>query len=207
MARGVAIPIIDIGNDDTSSYTWGTSYTLGYSFSIALGSSVTFNALGVFDTISATRDPLSAVHVNVAGLSFSHEVGLWNSSGTLLASATVNLGDPTTASANTFGQWVYKTVAPQTLLAGGYTIGALYLANSDPVMVTQSAVIGLAGVTYIVGNYANGPSLTFPTGQYLSNEKQYFGPTLLSVPDGGATLMLLGTGLASLAALRRKFAA
>ncbi len=202
-AKAGTIVLVDIADDLTNSYTWNTPYTLGYSFTVE--SSLTFNALAVFDVVSATPSPLSTVHVNASGLNASHEVGVWNAAGTLLASATVDNTDPFTASNNTYGNWVYQTLAaPVTLTGGTYWIGALYLANSDPVMVRQSSVITAPGVTYLNGNYANGNALTKPTGTYPANDEQYFGPTMLSVPDGGMTLSLLGGALAGLAVLRRR---
>jgi hypothetical protein len=137
-------------------------------------------------------------------LLFSHEVGLWDSAGNLLVSAVVDNSDPTTSSANTYGRWVYQTVPAMTLSAGRYTIGALYLAGSDPVMIQQTAINSL-GVTYVAGQYANGATLTRPTGTYPLHEQQYFGPTLLQVPDSGLTAGLLGLALVGLDGFRRRF--
>src|SRR5262245_3244578 len=109
-ARASAIPLVDIANDPTYSWTWAEDLTLGYSFSVA--SSTTFNALGVFNVISASP---ATSHTNTAALNASHQVGVWNSSGTLIATATVDPTDPTTTSQNTYGQWVYQTIAPITL--------------------------------------------------------------------------------------------
>lgn len=206
MPRANATAIIDITDTALYSYTWTTHYTLGYSFTVG-NTPLTFNALGVFDVISATPSPLSAGHANAAGLSSSHEVGVWDSVGNLIASATVNPGDPTIASANSYGNWVYQTITPTTLTAGTYTIGALFLAGSDPVMILQTAINNAAGVAYVQGYYAGGNVLTLPTGTYPRNEQQYFGPTLLSVPDGGMTLALLGFALVGLDGVRRRIKA
>jgi VPDSG-CTERM motif len=193
-------PVVDISNDPMYSWTWGQDLTLGYSFSV--DGSLTFNALAVFDVISAT--PGSAGHTNAPGLTQDHRVGVWDASGNLLASTTVVPGDPTTSSANTYGTWVYKVLAsPVTLQSGTYTIGAFYAGASDPVMVQQSTLT-VSGVTYINGRYLYSSTFACPTGTYSPNEQQYFGPTMLSVPDGGTTLILLGSALAGLTMARRR---
>lgn len=199
-----AIPIVDISNDADYSWTWAEDLTLGYEFTVT--STLTFNALAVFDVISA--NPATG-HVNVAGLNESHQVAVWDALGNIVVSATVDPSDPTASSANTYGEWVYQTVAPTTLLAGNYTIGAYYegsLANSDPVMVQQTALDG-NGAVYIGGRYLYSSTFDRPTFNYPPNEEQYFGPTMLSVPDGGMALTLLGGAMLGLAALRRKFTA
>jgi hypothetical protein len=209
-----AVPVIDIGSDASSSYTWSTDWTLGYRFSVA-NTPFTFNALGIFDVVSATPDQTgSTPHVNGLGLNSSHEVGVWDSSGILVASATVATSDPTTASASSYGQWVYHTLGSSvTLNPGRYTIGALFLANSDPVMMFQSSVINnlSPNVAYGEDMYSAGSTLAEPTANYLPGEAAYFGPTLLQVsdnnggrvPDCGATSVLLGMGLLSLGVFRR----
>ena len=205
-----AYPIIDISNDPAYSWTWAEDLTLGYAFTIPVGSSVTFNALAVFDVISATPSPTSnTVHTNAAGLLSSHQVGVWDSLGNLLVSTTVNPADPTAPSANTYGNWVYHGITPTTLTAGSYTIGAYYpgsIANHDPVMVQQTVIQNAAAV-YVDGRYVYSSTFQQPTGTYPPNEQQYFGPTMLSVavPDGGLTLTLLGGAMMGLVALRRKF--
>jgi hypothetical protein len=193
-------PVVDISDRATFSWTWAEDLTLGYSFRV--DGSLTFNALAVFDVISAT--PGSAGHTNAVGLTQDHQVGVWDASGTLLASTIVVPGGPTTPSVNTYGTWVYKVLdAPVTLPGGTYTIGAFYDGVSDPVMVQQSALT-VSGVTYLNGNFLYDSAFGRPTGTYSPNEQQYFGPTMLSVPDGGTTLILLGSALAGLAMARRR---
>lgn len=199
-----AAPIIDIDNDANYSWTWPSDLTLGYQFQV--GDPLTFNALAVFDVVSAIRGSASTPHANTPGLNASHQVGVWDSQGNLLVSAIVDPSDPTAASANTYGQWVYQEIAPTTLTAGLYTIGAFYAANSDPVMVQQTA-IDLNGAAYVQGRYVYSSTFQRPTGAYSPNEEQYFGPTLMSVPDGGLTISLLGFAMFGLDALRRRIRA
>jgi hypothetical protein len=202
-ASAAAIPLIDITDDATYSWTWAEDLTLGYEFTLT--SSVTVHALAVFDVVSAVP---ATGHTNVDGLASSHEVGVWDSLGNLVLSATVDPGDPTAPSANSYGQWVYQSITPTTLLAGTYTIGAYYdggLATSDPVMVQQTAFSNGPAV-YVGGRYIYDSAFQQPLYNYPPNEEQYFGPTLF-VPDGGMTLTLLGGSMIGLAALRRRFKA
>lgn len=200
--HAATIPIIDINNDADYSWTWAEDLTLGYEFTVT--STLTFNALAVFDVVSA--NPATA-HTNAAGLNSSHQVAVWDSLGNIVASATVDPGDPTAASTNTYGVWVYQTIAPTTLLAGNYTVGAFYggsIANSDPVMVQQTSVSN-GNAVYIGGRYIYDSTFQQPIYNYPPNEEQYFGPTLMAVPDGGMTLTLLGAAMVGLGALRRRF--
>ncbi len=202
-----SIAIIDITNDPEYSWTWNEDLNLGYSFIVPAGETVTFNALAVFDVISATPGTgggslNSTSHVNALGLNSSHQVGVWGPLD-LLVSTTVDPGDPTAASANTFGQWVYSLVPTTTLTAGTYTIGAFFAGNSDPVMLQQTAFSNGAAV-YSQGQYLYDSTFGRPNSNFAPNEQQYFGPTLMAVPDGGATLVLLGGAMMGLAALRRR---
>ena len=205
-ARGSSIVVVDISNDPDVSWTWAEDLNLGYSFKVT--GSLTFNALAVFDVVSANVGAGTS-HINADGLNASHQVGVWDADGNLLVSAIVDPTDPTLASQNTYGKWVYQTIAPTTLTAGTYIVGAFFKGNSDPVMVQQTAVNNVAGVTYDLGRYYYFGSFArpSPTDNWPPNEQQYFGATLLSVPDGGTTLSLLGGALVGLAMIRRRFRA
>ncbi len=101
-----AAPLYSITNA-TGLNLGNPPFTLGSSFTVNTAMQLT--ALGFFDDGSN-------------GLAESHQLGLWNSSGTLLATATVNAGvvDPLN------GQFRYASIVPVTLLAGqSYTIGAV----------------------------------------------------------------------------------
>mgnify|MGYP001501892050 CR=1 FL=1 len=202
--RAAAGPIVDIQDDQFYSYLWSISYTLGFKFSVE--DTITFNALAVFDVQSAA--PMEGGS-NAPGLNASHEVGVWDSSGVLKATATVMPGGPTMRSANSYGIWVYQPLAaPVTLTSGDYTIGAFYAANADPVMVQQTA-LPIAGVTYLGGRFADG-SFQMPPNPYPHNRDQYFGPTMLwvppssTVPEPASTGLLLAAGLTFLGAGARR---
>ena len=88
---------------DNSSFTWygnssgcGSGCNLGYQFT--LDSTTTFDGLGLYDADSD-------------GLNDSHEVGVWDLGGNLLASTTVGPGTSSAeASASGAGSFVYETM-------------------------------------------------------------------------------------------------
>ncbi len=179
-----------LGFDQTTGSTLNNPpFTLGWDFRTT--GSLQVDALGFFD------DSLN-------GLADSHEVGLWNSSGTLLASATVAAGtvDPLTA------QFRYVNIAPVTLAAGQtYYIGALFLDGNDNVVFpgTGGTVTTNPLIVYGQSTYADSSStLTDPTIEFGQNG--FFGPNFLlsAVPEPASwALMILGFGMIGAAVRRR----
>jgi hypothetical protein len=83
----------------------GTNMTVGYTFTANTNLSV--SAIGFWE--SNTSVPLGE----------AHQVGLWTSTGTLLASGTVQVNSPVT------GNWRYASITPVTLTAGQqYVVGS-----------------------------------------------------------------------------------
>src|SRR5947209_9809082 len=76
----------------------GTDQTIGFTFTPTVN--IVVSALGVWDA----NAPVAFTQ--------THQVGLWDSSGTLLASTTVLTTSPLT------GAWRYVAITPVTLLAG-----------------------------------------------------------------------------------------
>ena len=84
----------------------------------------------------------------------SHQVGLWDGSGALLASTTIS-GSGTTSDPSTGlgGRWLENPIAPLTLTTGQtYTLGAFFAqGSSDAPVLIASTVTTIPGVTYVGG--------------------------------------------------------
>ena len=170
--------------------------TIGWSFSLAGSQTLTY--LGLYNT----------------DLNQPTTVGLWNSSGTLLSSATFDVSNPLVDQddiANSGFLWLQ--VSSLNLGAGQYTIGAF--APADPNLgsrfgvygVTASNVSGLNIVKSSLVSFAS--SIDKPTndfsGVYASG---FFGPNLrfadsapIPVP---AAFWLLGSGLVGLFGISKR---
>ena len=110
---GFCLPVMSQADTmalQTGGFTWSyySDTTIGWQFD--LSSPVKVTALGFLDRDGNMVD--------------SHPVGIWDAIGTLLASATVQAGDPKTDG------FLFRTIAPVVLPAGsGYVAGALPTIN------------------------------------------------------------------------------
>jgi hypothetical protein len=158
--------------------------TNGYSFSTSR--TFTLAGLGVFDA-------------NFDGLVDSHQVGLWDSLGTLISSTTVASG---TGATFTDG-FRWNATGPITLAAGSYRVGALFLTGNDPMFFgvpgSTLALISNPGLTYNGGAFANSSTLANPSLSAGTNGAYIGGGVMLQVPDvpepGTWTMMMFGFGL------------
>lgn len=119
------------GGTSTGNNSFGWQFTLS--------TTVTVTDLGFFDNGNN-------------GLVNSHQVGLWNSAGSLLASTTLASGLSGTsvvASASGLGAYRYNGVSPVVLTPGTYSVGASYITgDSDAVIINASNPAMLAGFSY-----------------------------------------------------------
>jgi hypothetical protein len=174
---------------NTSSTPVGVTETVGWKFTTT---GISINGLGVFDS-------------DLNGLATSHNVGIWNSSGILLASGTVASGTAGTL----VNQFRYVSISPLLLGAGTYTIGATWFpgAGTDTYIAGSSLTSfqTAPGITFLGGEFIQAATLTLPTSSSSFIDPSMFGPNV-TIPEPG-TLILLGSGLLglALAGSRKKF--
>lgn len=177
-------------DDTTTPYILvNPSFTLGWQFTTTQAIDVT--ALGIFDS-------------GQDGLVDSYPIGIWNGSGTLVASAVVASGtvDPLT------NQFRYAAITPVLLNPGTYNIGALFTTGDDPLFfanfIAPTNFATDALITFDQGQYVGGPTLADPTSANPGSPG-YFGPDFLltAVPEP-ASITLLSAGLFVFMLLRRR---
>jgi Domain of unknown function (DUF4082)/PEP-CTERM motif len=179
-----------LGINFTSPGTQFTNgeWSLGYSFTTVNAINVT--GLGFFDDGTVLAD--------------THAVGLYNSSGTLLASTTVG---PTSTQV---GFFEFNSITPLALAAGGtYQV----VAETGPDVYA-----------YDTGGFTVDPNIAFDQDEYISSSTLQFATISdgITAADGGAwfganfeegsvaatpepsSLMLLGTGVLSAAGMIRR---
>jgi hypothetical protein len=169
-----------------------SNFTLGWSFSA--NSPIIVDCLCVFDS---GKD----------GLVEDHPVGIWDSDGNLVASATVASGNAETLT----NQWRCHAIEPVTLDPNkNYTIGALYkLGNDDPQqdpIIRPETEAGFAIDPRLKFNESRrndgGDTLAEPTVTGTEG-KGYFGPNFSFTPEP-SSLTLLCIGAAGLLARTRR---
>jgi Domain of unknown function (DUF4082) len=176
---------VDFSNT-TGALTLGNPpFTLGWSFTLA--APVQVGDLAFYNDGTEV------------GLTDSHQIGIWDSTGTLLVSGTVLAG---TASP-LVDQWREVAITPTTLGPGTYDIGALFLDGSDPVWFPGQSLTGFVtapGLTYNGATYVSGSTLSDPTNS--DSTPGFFGANFVetvATPEPSITLLLgISTGLLGL---------
>jgi len=173
--------VVDVSNQGVGDFNG--NWTLGYEFTA--NSNMNLTHLGFFDW-------------NQDGLAQNHQIGIWDTAGNLLSTATVGNADPLT------GFFRYTPIAPLTLTAGqNYIIGA------SNYRIDQAVRSDLGGINLLVspdisivdGRWGNGANLGFPGNS--TSDPSIFYPTVsfqytiaVAEPASGMALLFAVTVVA-----------
>ncbi len=186
-----AAPIIGLTTTPGSTVANNGDWVLGYSFQV--NSAISVVSLGVYDH-------------QANGLTGSHTVGLWNSSGTLLASAVVPSG--TGATLDSSYRFTSITGVPLTV-GQTYFVGATKLtSDGDQWLQDPSTLVAAPQISYVSRQFQfYTGTLVFP-GLAGSGTTGYFGGNfqfeVTAVPEPATLAVFGGIALAGVFGYRRR---
>jgi len=182
-----ASALLDIIGDGSSTSD-SSGNTFGWSFHVT--DNISIAALGVWDG-------------GDSGLNHAHEVGLWNSSGTLLANVTIYSGVQSTLQQG----FRYENLPSSVALASGstYFLGALYAPGDTDLVQNSGTYEFLSSISFDQLRYSVNDELSFPNLGAPMNG--FFGPnaSLTAVPESGTTGAIVGLGVFGFILWQRKY--
>lgn len=155
-----------------------------------------------FEFSLSTPETINALGYTTVGFASDQQVGIWDSAGTLLTSATVSTGD------SVVGHFAWTAIAALILGPGTYTIGGTY--DGGPLPSFASGVTSIHGYAWIEDEQANGAVLSDPTfsaGGYGANgiPQVDFSVSAGAVPEPATWItLILGLAISGAVARRRK---
>ncbi len=138
---------------------------------------------------------------NLDGLNVSHEVGIWEDNGTLVASATVSAGTV----ASLVDAWRMVSITP-VILSGNTTYRIGSQTNGDNYAFTSSSGISFGPLNSGIASYDSPaflfttPGLNFPNN-FSSNDRPNANGFITTIPEPTSGLLMGLVGL--LIAIRR----
>ena len=175
----------------TNDFTW----VVGQEFT--LNNSMTIRSLGAIDA-------------DGGGLSQSHEVGLWNLSGSLLAYTVIDNTSVVVASQYTGAQWYMNDIIDTFLSAGTYRIAALFHSGGDKMIsgagtqITPDTAVSISQGYVRTTNYTSA-SFQYPTRKFISRRvAATFSSSSVNVEQvpEPSTLAIFALGMIGLASRR-----
>jgi hypothetical protein len=170
------VPLMQFSNGQTAPAYFRNGGVFG--FEIRLLVPYLIHGLGIWDE-------------DADGLASSHEVGLWDQSGTTLLASTLldNGASPlaTPEAAAQGGRWLKADIAPLLLAPGRYVVGAAYQPGDlDTIWFTSSGLLpSSSDVIFVVAReLAPGSGLMFP--EVPIELGGYFGPTVFGTAQVAA---------------------
>lgn len=191
-APAQAVEAISVDPNAAASVLTNPPFTLGWRFTPTKNLFV--NRLGLFDHAGD-------------GFLDSHEVGLWNNDGLLLATVTFSSG----TSGTLLNGFRFLSVGSTELSAGqNYFIGALFSTGNDRVFFPPATGfaanpdVGFGGATFAAGGVLANPTSAFGGDGFVGPN---FSFSLAAVPEPTTwAMMILGFGVIGGAMRRRKAA-
>ncbi|BDC48953.1 hypothetical protein F183_A12690 [Bryobacterales bacterium F-183] len=166
----------------------------GYAFTV--NQTVRVTSLGVYDS-----------QAGIHGIVNNHQVGIWNASNNLVASATAGLSSPiVTAAASGIGRWLFQPITPLNLAPGTYIISAFY-PTGEEYFVSSSASTTVPEITIGLPWQKISASFERPTTVINTPRFGYFGPGFqiaTAVPEPASAGLLIAGPVGALLVLRRR---
>jgi hypothetical protein len=187
-----ATPIVTF-DEGTGTSGANQNQSVGWQFNVL--SSITVNGLSWFDQ-------------GANGLFMAHTVGIWDSSGTLLASVLVPAG----TGAALDGQFRTVSISDLVLTPGnGYIVGGQNFSSNTERLAANVAQVVDSRISYVDATFSNLNGIFERPTQFSTATTGFYGPSFSvvatsGVSDSGASAALLMIALMGCLSFKKRFA-
>jgi hypothetical protein len=187
-------PAVDFASPGVLANNWSPTlngYSMGWKFNVL--QPIAVNKLGYFNW-----------GPNGGGITTPHQVGIFDSTGTLLVSTTVNPGDPTS------GLWVWKSLqTPFMLQAGNSYVIAGLTGPTDLYTYSVQSILVDPSISFVENRYRRTPTGTLINPTFTTNAYSgyhWFGPNFDGnvVPEPALLQLPFLLGMGGFAYWRRR---